>query len=39
MSDNTLGDGGNVMKREFLKVAEANFNSECKKFVRRLQNV
>ena len=39
LSDNTLGDGGNVMKKEFLKIAEANFNDECQKFTRRLQNV
>ena len=39
LSDNTLGDGGNVMKKEFLKVAEANFNDECQKFARRLASV
>tara|TARA_Y100000004_G_scaffold122950_1_gene138240 strand:- start:3003 stop:3221 length:219 start_codon:yes stop_codon:yes gene_type:complete len=39
LSDNTLGDGGNVMKKEFLKVAEANFNKEVQNFIRRLQNV
>ena len=39
LSDNTLGDGGNVMKKQFLKVAEANFGSEVEKFVGRLRNV
>ena len=39
LSDNTLGDGGNVMKKEFLKVAESNFESELQKFRERLNNV
>ena len=38
LSDNTLGDGGNVMKKEFLKVAESNFESELQKFRERLNN-
>jgi hypothetical protein len=39
LSDNTLGDGGNVMKKQFLKVAEANFGNEVEKFMRRLSGV
>jgi len=39
LSDNTLGDGGNVMKKEFIKVAEANFDNEVNKFIGRLSNV
>jgi len=39
LSDNTLGDGGNAMKKEFLKVAEANFENEVDNFIKRVHDV
>jgi len=37
LSDNTLGDGGNVMKKEFLKVAEGNFHDGFTKFCEEIR--
>jgi len=39
MGDNTLGDGGNVMKKKFLKVARANYDNEVQNFVNRIENI
>ena len=36
LSDNTIGDGGQAMKKKFRRIAEANFNDELINFRKRL---